>query len=314
MKLLLTSIGKRIQLIEHLRTGFYVAGADASQWNPAKEFVDAFYQIPRCKEPGYVEALLKICEEEQISMLVPLYEPEFPYLDAARSKFESVGTTLVLSTDKVLAICNDKIKTAEFFEQYLIPAPKTYKNINEVTYMSFPLIIKPLDGMGSEGVFKLHNQQELDFFKNYVKSPIVQQCVPGTEYTIDVLCDLQGNPVYMVPRIRLEVRSGEVVKSRTDKNQTVIGATRNLLHCLNEEGTVIGPMTVQCFVTDEEEVSFIEINSRFGGGVPLSFEAGADYAARMVDMCKNTPCTEDESWQDGLTMMRYDRAVYKRNL
>ena len=55
VNLLLTSIGKRIQLIEHLKTAFRVVGADASLQNAARHFTDAFYQIPRCREEGYIE-------------------------------------------------------------------------------------------------------------------------------------------------------------------------------------------------------------------------------------------------------------------
>ena len=66
MNLLLTSIGKRIQLIEHLKNQFRVVGVDASLQNPAKHFVDAFYQIPRCRENGYIDALLDICKQEKI--------------------------------------------------------------------------------------------------------------------------------------------------------------------------------------------------------------------------------------------------------
>ena len=48
MKLLLTAIGKRIQLIEHLNTQFYIIGVDSSASNPAKEFVEEFVSIPAC--------------------------------------------------------------------------------------------------------------------------------------------------------------------------------------------------------------------------------------------------------------------------
>ncbi len=72
MNLLLTSIGKRIELIEHLKSRFRVIGADASGLNAAKRFVDSFYHIPKCHEDGYVDALLSICEREAVLLLVPL--------------------------------------------------------------------------------------------------------------------------------------------------------------------------------------------------------------------------------------------------
>lgn len=316
VNLLLTSIGKRIQLIEHLKTAFRVVGADASLQNAARHFTDAFYQIPRCREEGYIEALLEICRKEDIKVLIPLYEAEFQVLNAARGQFEELGVHLILSDSRVIEICNDKYETAAFFEKYQIPAPRTLKQEEWAGVDRFPVIVKPLDGMGSSNVFRAENAEELAFFTRYVENPIVQSCAMGTEYTIDVLCDEQGTPVYIVPRIRLEVRSGEVVKSRTVQQREIVGQTRRLLEALNQEGRISGPMTIQCFLSGENQVSFIEINPRFGGGVPLSFAAGADYGNCLAAMC------EGKSWEkkpeEGylsdfkeLTMLRYDSAVFE---
>ncbi len=317
MNLLLTSIGKRIQLIEHLKTAFRVVGADASEENAGRYFADAFYHIPGCGEDGYVGALLAICEKERIDGLIPLYEAEFPVLNGARGQFEELGVHLLLSENRVTDLCKDKGKTAAFFERHHIPAPRIYSKKEADAECRFPLIVKPLDGMGSQGVFRAENREQLDFFYGYVRNPMIQSCAAGTEYTVDVLCDEGGTPVYIVPRVRLEVRSGEVVKSRTERQRTVVRETMGLLEALNREGRVSGPMTIQCFLSEGgETVSFIEINPRFGGGVPLSFAAGADYGSALAEMCGGKRWrarTEEEYLADfsELTMLRYDQAVFE---
>lgn len=331
MNLLVTSIGKRIQLIEHLKTAFRVVGADASEQNAAKHFVDAFYLIPRCRESGYIETLLEICEREKINALIPLYEAEFAVLNGAGARFAERGVHLFLSESRVIDICQDKMKTAAFFEKYGIPAPRTYSEAEAETLAEkapgksaeggagaeYPMIIKPYDGMGSANVFRIENREQLTFFYRYVENPILQSCAAGTEYTVDVLCDEEGTPVYIVPRIRLEVRSGEVVKSRTQRQELVVRETKRLLEALQQEGKVVGPLTIQCFLSEEENaVSFIEINPRFGGGVPLAFAAGADYANALAEMCRGkrwSVRTGEEYLADfsELTMLRYDQAVYE---
>jgi len=316
MNVLLTAIGKRVQLIQHLKTQFRVIGTDVSPLNPAKEFTDVFYLVPGCREPDYIKGLLKICRKEQVDLLIPLYEPEFLRLCETREQFEAAGVRLILSDQEVIRICNDKYQTAAFFDQYQIPAPITYDREKLLDPKSceweYPLIIKPLNGMGSEGVFQIHNSRELEFFLSYVEYPIIQECVQGTEYTVDVLCDLNGHPVYIVPRIRLEVRSGEVVKSRTCRQELVIRETTALLEKLNREGTVIGPMTIQCFLSEDlKSLSFIEINPRFGGGVPLSFAAGADYATALKAMAEGREVPYKGEGIRQLTMMRYDQAVFE---
>lgn len=334
MNLLLTSIGKRIELIEHLKSRFRVVGVDASPDNPARYFVDAFYQVPKCREKNYVEELLSVCRKEKVSVLVPLYEAEFPILDEARKFFEENGVLLLLSERAALDICDDKLRTAAFFKKYHISAPKTF-TLEEIEERimgraeGYPLVIKPADGMGSENVFFAKDKGELEFFYSYVKKALVQECAAGCEYTIDVLCDLSGEPVYMVPRVRLEVRDGEVTKSRVDLQKCVMEETKRLIAALNREGTVRGPLTIQCFLAEDKKgVQFLEINPRFGGGVPLAFAAGADYASALVEMTEHFGTEEKDMIADGtgkpdmtafrereikeLTMLRYTQAVYRK--
>ncbi|MCI8383022.1 MAG: ATP-grasp domain-containing protein [Lachnospiraceae bacterium] len=322
MNLLLTSIGKRIELIEHLKSRFRIIGADASTENAAKYFTDVFYQIPRCSEENYVDKLLTICKKEEVSLLVPLYEPEFMILDGARERFREAGVTLVLSDKAVLDICDDKRKTAVFFEKYDIPAPKTFsaQEVEDIIggrTAAYPLIVKPVDGMGSENIFMAGDRRELAFFYGYVNNALVQERASGTEYTIDVLCNFSGEPVYLVPRVRLEVRAGEVTKSRVDPDALVEKETERLLAALRREGGVRGPMTIQCFLAeDKKSLQFLEINPRFGGGVPLAFAAGADYASALSEMAAGKG-TDGEAEKDfpgkeikKLTMLRYTQAVY----
>ena len=116
MKLLLTSIGKRVELIKHLKTQFEVLGADCSDFNPARYFVDSFYKIPRADKPEYLDSILEICNKEKVNYVVPLYEGEFPVLSSSADKFSKLNTVLLLSDRKVIDICKDKYQTAYFFE------------------------------------------------------------------------------------------------------------------------------------------------------------------------------------------------------
>ncbi|MCR5033314.1 MAG: ATP-grasp domain-containing protein [Lachnospiraceae bacterium] len=321
MKLLLTAIGKRVQLIQHLKTAFTVIGADASPDNAAREFTDGFYVIPRCSDPAYGKEILTICRREKIDALIPLYEPEFPYLLKIREELEKAGTKLILSSEEVVAISNNKKKTAAFFEKYRIPAPRVFEG-EDRKGRYLPMIAKPVDGMGSEGIFRIHSPEELrnafEEINHSGREYIWQELVRGLEYTIDVLCDLDGEPVYIVPRRRVEVRSGEVVKSKTVTGplaDAIIRESRHFLESLRKEGTLIGPLTLQCFANETESgeicVSFIEINCRFGGGVPLSFEAGADYAGALCAMLEGKKVEPAIGCHKELLMMRYDQAVYK---
>lgn len=306
MKLLLTSIGKRVQLIEHLKERFTIIGIDASQETPARLFVHQFYQVHRCSDKQYMEDIIKICQKEKITILITLYELEFDILNQNRERIEQTGAKLLLSSQNIIHICNNKAKTATFFETYQIPSPEVYTEENK----KFPAIIKPVHGMGSKDVFLISHEREYKFFSEYIEHPIVQEYVTGIEYTIDVLCDFEGEPIFIIPRERIEVRAGEVSKSRTVYQEAIIKATQHLISCLKKEGSVMGPLTIQCFLS-EEQIKFIEINPRFGGGVPLSFVAGADYAQAIEQMCLGKKVEPRIGEFKEIKMMRYDQAVFE---
>jgi carbamoyl-phosphate synthase large subunit len=318
--LVLTSIGKRVQLIKHLKKSFSVIGVDAGELNPGKAFVDKFYRIPNANESGYIESLLDICKKEEVVVLVPLYEGEFEILHNAREQFKEIETLILLSNGEILDVCKDKKKTYKYFLNSEINIPKVYSEdeIQEIlTYGDIdklPLIIKPKDGMGSDGVYKINTLNELKFFKEYVKNGIIQEFIDGDEYTVDTLVDLKGNPVYVVPRKRLEVRAGEVVKSCTINDKKIVDETLKVIKYLNKLRdktglSLLGPLTIQFFKKSNGEVYLLEINPRFGGGVPLSFEAGADYGKRILDILEGKQLEYINDFKE-ITMLRYEEAVY----
>lgn len=311
MNVLFTAIGRRVQLINHFKKYHRVVGVDLEDLAPAKSFVDSFYKVPKWNHKGYIDILLNICRKENINMLIPLYEKEFILLCENREKFNEVGTRLILSNKKVIEIFNDKWKSYKFFNKNDIDTPITYRK-NQIKDPCFPLIIKPADGAGSQNVFKINNEKELNFFIDYIGNPIIQEYIEGIEYTIDVLCDLEGNVISIVPRERIEVRAGEVSKGRTVKNKGIIEKTLELCNKLkiNENIKPIGPLTIQCIVDLDNNIKFIEVNPRFGGGVPLTFEAGIPYAKYLGKMVQGEMVLSIIGEFKELTMLRYDEAIY----
>lgn len=307
MNILLTAIGKRVQLIKHLKKSSKVFGTDISEEAPAAAFVDGFYIVPTYDDDKYVEKLFEICKKEKINMLIPLFEMEYKILCGYRKEFKKINTTLLLSNADVINCCNDKWETYKFFNSNGIKTPNSFISQNMTDNLDFPLIIKPRDGMGSSNVFLVHDIEDYNFYIKKVNNAIIQKYIKGTEYTIDVLCDLDGKIISIVPRKRIEVRAGEVTKSRTVKDEKIINKTFDL--CRKLRG--IGPLTIQCIEDKNGEIYFIEINPRFGGGVPLTFEAGVDYGKmfKMIVLGENIQPIIGKFKE--LTMLRYDEAVFR---
>jgi len=115
----------------------------------------------------------------------------------------------------------------------------------------------------------------------------------------------------VVPRKRIEVRAGEVSKGQVVKNPRIMSEAARLVETL---GAGPGVITLQLFLTDDDKVKFIEINPRFGGGVPLSIKAGANFPKWILQesLGKKTNIRFN-GFKDNLIMLRYDGEVWLEN-
>ena len=135
----------------------------------------------------------------------------------------------------------------------------------------------------------------------------VQEALQGDEYTINIFVDEGGVMRGAIPHLRISVRAGEVEKGRTVRRADFDAIARNLAASLP------GARGVLCFqLFDDPKLGprVFEINARFGGGYPLADHAGGHFAENVLRTAIGMPPVACHDWQDGLTMLRYDSAVF----
>ncbi|PQZ57248.1 MULTISPECIES: ATP-grasp domain-containing protein [Bacillus] len=320
MNILFTSSGRRVALIKKFKEAFKQEGikgkiftADLKETAPTIYFSDKHFIVPHVNEEGYINELLKICRSEMINLIIPLIDTELMLLANKAKVFEGIGVKVLVSSMELNKIANDKKYTYNFFVSNNIPTPRVFSDeeIERKEYQ-FPLLIKPYDGSSSKGVTKIMNEKELEFFKEYIPNAMIQEYVSGEEYTIDIMVDFYGNIKTIVPRLRIETRAGEVSKGMTKKDIEIIKAAETVIKALPNP---IGCITLQCFKKEDGQITFIEINPRFGGGIPLSIEAGANFPLWTIKMCQGEVFIDkDFNWRENLTMLRYDEAVFMESI
>ncbi|MDR4507402.1 MAG: ATP-grasp domain-containing protein [Candidatus Brocadiaceae bacterium] len=315
--ILFTSSGRRVSLLRYFKEALQKLGvngkvisADLQKNAPASFVADDREMVPRVTDQAYVPELLNICHRHDIRLLIPLIDTELHLLAPHRKAFDDIGVTLLVSSEEVNSLSLDKRKTREFFIAAGVMTPEILDPEVILTSQSpaYPYLLKPAQGSCSAGVTKVRNKKELEFFLEYIPNPIVQELVKGEEYTLDILVDFEGKVRCIVPRLRIETRAGEVSKGITVKHPGIIAAGRKVAEALPG---ALGCITVQCFLTELNDISFIEINPRFGGGYPLSFAAGADFPRWIIQMVLGEdPDITLDGWQDGLVMLRYDEGIF----
>lgn len=313
MKILFTSVGRRVELMqafkkasEELNIDLIIYGADVTDTAPALFFCDKQVIVCKIKDSNYIPSLLEICKKEKIDALVPTIDTDLLVLSQNKKKFEDIGIKVFISAEDKIRICRDKRDTAKFFQSIGLKSPlpvDDYKKYN----LGFPAFIKPKDGSSSINAYKVNDASELETYANEVPDYIIAPFIEGTEYTIDAFCDYEGNPLLITPRIRLAVRSGEVLKTQIAQDDQIVEETKKIIETFKP----CGPITIQLIrqkTTGEDY--FIEINPRFGGGAPLSMKAGADSAKALLQVLNNAKTIYvEKAAEDGAIYSRFDQSI-----
>jgi carbamoyl-phosphate synthase large subunit len=316
--ILITSAGQRVSLVRIFKQSIKEKGLDCQVFttdmhpdlSSACQVADQSFQVPNVSDATYIDCLIKLCQLNHITLIIPTIDTELLVLSQNVDLFAQHGIQVVLSENALIESCRNKKRTLDLFDQLGIHYPKHFPK-KEV---KFPLFIKPVAGSLSQDIHVFMTEEGLTLgdynedkyvFMEYFSPEIYQ------EYTIDAYYDKNGSLVMAVPRERIKIRAGEINKGVTRKNE-VFDWVKKQLNFL--EGAK-GCLTIQAFLHKQSrEVFGIEINPRFGGGYPLSFRAGANFANFIIEeYLENKSFVYSEAWEENTLMLRYDDEIIVRD-
>ena len=314
MNVLISSAGRRVSLLRSFKKEIQFLGLpskvfaiDANpHYSSACQVADKYFKVERLNHPAYLNNLLTICEENNISLVIPTIDTELLLYAQNSELFTSLGIDISISDISLIEKCRDKRLTHELFTQLGIDIAASYEKENPV----FPLFIKPYDGSCSVDTFKIENQGMLtDYHFSNEKLMFLEYLdqKEHQEFTVDMYYDRTSILKCIVPRERIEVRSGEVNKGITRKNFL----TEFLFNRMRIFEGARGCITLQVFVNKKSNrVIGIEVNPRFGGGYPLTYASGANYTQWVLKEYLMSESIEFfDQWEDNLLMLRYDDEI-----
>ena len=257
--------------------------------------------IPRGDDPQLVEALHDACTARSIEMLLPTVDAELFPLAMARGRFEAMGVTLPISPAECLRLCRDKQLLLDRVRGE-VPVP-TYEPLTQEAadrVDSYPRFVKPRLGAGSRGVAKIVRREDLE------KQPkdgsvLLQEYLPGEEFSVDVYVRRDGVVVGAVPRERMKVDSGIAVASRTVNVPEVIQSAIRTAEVIGIRGVA----NVQFKRAADGVFKLLEVNPRFPGTLPLTAAAGVDMPRLMVDEAMGRPLPDQLMPFTELMVVRY---------
>ncbi|OLS38420.1 ATP-grasp domain-containing protein [Bacillus sp. MRMR6] len=320
MNILISSVGRRVQLIEYFKAELNkvngkVLAIDCDQTAPALYHADFFEIVPRIDHPEYKTVIKSLCRKYNIKGILSLIDPELSILTTMKDELKKEDIHIIVSDKQVIDICYDKNLTYEFLKDNDLPAVPTYENLNDVIQeitlgkINFPLMIKPKNGSGSAGLYKVNNLNDLQIYWESNHNLIAQPFMEGSEYCVECYIDILSNElISQFSKRKINMRAGETDKSIAIKDPVLFELTLKLINALKP----IGPVDIDFFKTGDGYV-ISEINPRFGGGYPYAYEMGENFIKNIINNLNgitNPPYEKNiYHYEEGKIMVRFDQFV-----
>ncbi len=317
LKVLFTCVGRRVSLLrafqraaQQLHVDVEILGADCQLASPALQICDHKFLVHPTDHRRYLADIREIVMAHQVGLLVPTVDLDLKALSRHRKPLSDAGCQVLVSSSRVVKICQDKRQTHRFLTRHGIDTPETVSVDDQLKtqVLPYPCYVKPWNGYAGKFNCCAESREELKLLARKVPDAICQAFVTGDEFTCDVYVDMANQVRCAVPRQRLEIRSGEVSKARVVMAPDVMEVASRVVRQLKAGPGVI---TVQLIRTPEMQLKVIEINPRLGGGVPLSIKARADFPKWILqERLGQTPSITPDRFHDDLVMLRYDQEIW----
>jgi len=270
---------------------------------PAGMFADASVVVPAIAASEYIDAMLAVCREQHVRVLVPLIDVDVVRLAPHRQAFAAIGTTVICPSPEMVELGFDKQLFAEFVAAAGLPYPRTYA-VSELATACYPLFYKSQRGFGSLAVGVCRTPGEAQSLLSERPDLIFQEVISAPELSVDAYLARSGKCIVCVPRVRDKVIGGEAYQSHTVRESELHHLAMRTLEALAQRG-LRGPVNVQLF--GGQRPVLIEINTRLGSASVLSNHAsdGRLFDAVLREACGESVDGDPYDYQPDLYLHRY---------
>ena len=323
--LVLGSLMEFIPLVERAKErGIFTIVCDGYADGPAKKFADKSYDIDVRK----VQEIASVCKKESVDGIIGsfsdlLFEQITKIADCAGLKWYA-------KPDK-LDFYREKDKAKALLTELGVRVPKNtqlYPDFKdcELDDLSFPLVIKPVNGYGSKGIFVVHSVSEIrEFFADVSMRSSgdrekiqVEEYSTGHEYNIQTwlidgkvypLCfaDRERNPQFgsAIPQLNRIVYPSQNQSTVMDKAVDVMQRFADAV------GQTEGAMSMQFFYSNND-VEVCEIAGRMFGyeNEMITFNSGLNVMDLLLDYVYDADAVRNTLVNHSLEDTKYCAGLY----
>ncbi|MFT4284847.1 MAG: ATP-grasp domain-containing protein [Protaetiibacter sp.] len=262
------------------RDDLTVFAADMDGWAAGLYLVPAARRrlVEPGRSPGFIPGLAALVAQDAIDVVISTVDVELAAL--AERRDELAPAVLAAPSADTIATSLDKLALAERCAP-TARVPRTVLAGPDALAIDweFPVFAKPRSGAGSRGIRVVPDRAALEALPTD-EGLIVQDLLPGEEYSVDVIADAAGRVVAAVPRTRTRVDSGVSIAGRTVRDPELEETAAAVARAIG----LVGVANVQLRRDRAGRAALLEVNPRFPGALPLTIAAGVDIPSLVVDL------------------------------
>lgn len=285
----------QIELIRQLKSrGITTVLADGSANAVARPYADIFYQVNIFD----IQAVKDIAEKEQVDFLLTVCADQVLLVVAEVS--EMLGLPCYIDY-KTAQDVSDKIRMKRIFREIGVPSTAYVEtdhfDMETISQLRYPLVVKPVDAYSSKGVRKADNLEELKQFYEEAHEisrsggVIVEEFFQGDEISVDAFV-VDGKAHILAVTNSEKVRSDDrfvIFRGRypVSASDVVLHKIEDIAQKIAEGfGLVNSPLLIQ-LLNNGDDVSVLEFCARTGGNMKwllIKYSCGVDVITATIDI------------------------------
>jgi len=233
---------------------------------PADFFFGSHYNVQAVSHSEWLKELKAVVEKERITHIYPTHDDVLiPLLE--NQTF--LGTRIISSPLQSCRVARSKSLTVQRLSG-IVPTPEIFETSKSV--VNFPVFLKPDVGNGSRGVSIARNLDQLNEALGANPSLIIQEFLPGQEFTVDCFSDRNDGVLYAQGRLRSRITNGIASRSSFVSNPVFYGYAKKI----HEVIPFHGAWFFQLKESAGGELKIMEVATRIGGTSGLSRASGVN--------------------------------------
>ncbi len=293
------------------RHALRVIAVDMEPKGAAGHFADAFLKVPSGDDPGYVDAIRAIAQQQKVDLVLPWSDEEALALANARSAIENSGTVLACAPAELLRDMSDKGKAYQRLSSLGLPVARWARSdsrdaiaeaVRDIARAKGEAAVKPATSRGGRDIFVIRNDVRGAHAVNYGRETHLDLATFLDKY-LDVAAALA--PVVVMERLFEPIFDIDVLAWHGEAKRIVPRRRHNpggvpfegndvlpeprLIELGRKTAAAIGLNWLYDFdvMTDAQgNPVLIELNPRPSGSMPVSIVAGVPLLDDLISLAK----------------------------